>query len=103
MAATTRIRIEAIGLPDADLSEKEKALRVLLITSLSLRNYEPPTTLGTLDNWLRSRLEYIFNTALNSGAFDNAKINAIDLDDLCSELGLFGLQPYNPTTKKGSP
>ncbi len=94
MAKMSRIRIEDVCLPDAGITAKEAALRVMLVTSIQIRSHQPPEDPNAMAAWIGEQLERIFNAALNSGAFDKAKCHTIALDDLCAELGLFGITPY---------
>lgn len=95
MAAEPAFRIDAVGLPNPLLEQRESAYRVLLVASLQMRVRQPKENADEdLGRWLTSQLERIFNVALSSGAFDKAGVNAQLLDDLCTDLGLFDLKPY---------
>lgn len=94
MREMDRIRIELLKLPDPTITQRELAYRVLLITALQFRIYKPPDDPSLINGWIVGQLEYIFNKALGSGAFDNAGVLATSLDDLCGDLGLFGVKPY---------
>lgn len=95
MAAEPAFRIDAVGLPNPLLEQRESAYRVLLVASLQMRVRQPKENADEdLGHWLTNQLERIFNVALSSGAFDKAGVNAQLLDDLCTDLGLFDLKPY---------
>ncbi len=94
MAAPARIRIGAMALPDPDLAEREAAYRTLLATAIQSRGDRTKPDHANMERWLRKQLEDVFDMALRSGAFERAGVNATALDDLCADLGLFGLPPY---------
>ena len=95
MAAEPVFRIDALGLPDPILLQRESAYRVLLVAALQMRVRRQKEVIGDdLPLWLKGQLENTFNIALSSGAFDKAGVDAQTMDDLCTDLGLFDLKPY---------
>lgn len=94
MAAPANIRIGAMALPDPEVAEREAAYRTLLATAIQSRGDRSRPDPTDMEGWLRRQLEAVFDMALRSGAFERAGVNAAALDDLCADLGLFGLPPY---------
>ena len=93
MSDRVKIDLATAHLPNAAQDEKLSAYQVFLIGAIQLANRLDGPAPQTTEE-IRRRLEAIFEMVLAAGAFDRAGVYGIALDDLCSELGLFGLQPY---------
>ena len=93
MSDRVKIDLSTAHLPNPAQDEKLTACQVFLIGAIQLANRLDGPAPQTTEE-IRRRLEAIFEMVLAAGAFDRAGVYGIALDDLCSELGLFGLQPY---------
>lgn len=93
MSDRVKIDLATAHLPNQDQDEKLSAYQVFLIGAIQLADRLDGPAPQTTEE-IRKRLEAIFEMVLAAGAFDRAAVFGLTLDDLCTELGLFDLQPY---------
>lgn len=101
MSDRLKIDLATAHLPNAAQDEKLSAYQVLLIGAIQLAARLDGPAPQTTDE-IRRRLEVIFEMVLAAGGFDRAGVFGLTLDDLCTELGLFGLQPYKRDEHAGN-